>query len=333
MRAAAVAAILCALAAAGVGGEAASAGAAQGQQPAGPTVRQRVVRRERLPEEKGLPPVNLEEAAPHKYESVHFTLYTEFSDDEYAVKLQGDLERYFSRLQKEFWDFIRPEYREAHIVMAVFERQEAFDALAEKDGAVPRGERGYSSRTADRIAFVRQDEYYKDVTIVVHEMVHLFNRFSLGETPVWIDEGMAQFYACYAGEEKGNPHVKGGVSPAALNTIDAALKEGRLRSIASLLQMDDATFYGQDSEVNYAESWALVFYLRRGMPGGDETLGKYYEVVVSGGDYYEAFMRTYGEFAALEAAWLDYLAKLHAEQTGAAGAVESGTKAGSGEGQ
>ena len=267
-------------------------------------------------------PADLERLAPRKFESVHFTLHTDFADEAYVRRLQGDLEKYFSRMQKEFWDFIRPEHREAHIVMAVFDSQESFDRLAAEDTAAPRGEMGYSSKSASRVAFVRQDQYYKDVMIVVHELTHVFNRFSMDKTPIWLDEGMAQYYANYAGEECGNRAIESGVNGVALETIDAALREGRFAGTPVLLQMDDATFYSGTSNVNYAESWALVYYLRRGMAGGEETLARYYDMLKRGEDHYGAFMKVYGELAPLEKQWLGYLERLYAEL----GATAPGTQ-------
>jgi hypothetical protein len=267
-------------------------------------------------------PGDLERLAPRKYESVHFTLRTDFVDEAYVRRLQGDLEKYFSRMQKEFWDFIRPEHREAHIVMAVFDSQESFDTLAGEDAAAPRGEMGYSNKSASRVAFVRQDEYYKDIMIAAHELTHVFNRFSVDQTPIWLDEGMAQYYANYAGEECGNRAIESGINAGAIEAIDAALKEGRFAGIPALLGMDDAAFYGEASGVNYAESWALVYYLRRGMTGGDDTLARYYQMLKRGDDHYRAFMNVYGELATLEKGWLGYLEGLYTKSK----AVAPGTQ-------
>ena len=263
------------------------------------------------------PPTAGDEAGLGRYvhETVHFTLYTDLNNPRYIARLQFDLEVYFSQLQKEFWDFIKPEYREAHVVVAGFASQESFDALSAADAAVPRGEKGYSTNSGDRIAFVLQDEYYMDVTILVHELTHVFNRHSAGATPIWLDEGLAQYYARYAGAQAGNTAIISGVSTGPLSLIDSASKDESLVHIAGLISMTDQAFYGDGSELNYAESWALVYYLRRGAgPDGDETLSKYYRLLKDGRRHLDAFTAVYGEdFTSLEAAWLEYLAALYEE--------------------
>jgi hypothetical protein len=249
----------------------------------------------------------------HVYEMAHFTLYTDFNNPNYIARLQFDLEVYFSRLQKEFWDFIKPEYREAHVVVAGFANQDSFDALSAADASAPRGEKGYSTSSGDRIAFVVQDEYCKDMMILVHEMTHVFNRHCAGATPVWLDEGLAQYYACYAGAQAGNTTIVSGVSTEALKLIDSAAKDESLVHVAGLISKTDQTFYGDGSELNYAESWALVYYLRRGIgPDGDENFAKYYRLIKDGRHHLEAFAAVYGDdFPSLEAGWLKYLTALY----------------------
>ena len=181
----------------------------------------------------------------------------------------GDMERNFSTLQKEFWDFIPPRWREAHIDVVAFATQEAFDDYAGREGGLPHGEKGYSSAREPRIVFLRQDVYYRDVMIVVHEMTHVFNRFCVASCPLWLDEGMAQYYANYAGESAGNTALASGVNVEALVILDGASRRGVLLPFAVLMKMPESVFYGEDSRLNYAEAWALVYWMRRGLPDGD----------------------------------------------------------------
>ncbi len=258
--------------------------------------------------------------AQNKYDSVHFTLMTQFKDDDYARRVLGDLEQEFSILQKEFWDFIPPQWREAHVDVVAFGAQEAFDDYAARDTGMPRGEKGYSSTKEPRIVYLRQGVYYRDVMIVAHELTHLFNRFCTPRTPIWLDEGMAQYYADLAGERVGNAGVKAGVNPEALIQIDAALRSNRFVPLSGILMMDDASFYGERVELNYAESWALVYYLRRGLPRGDEMFSRYYYALAHGAESYQAFGDTYGLAQDIfTQAWLAWLQGLYNDNVPKAG--------------
>lgn len=252
-----------------------------------------------------------------RYESVHFSIVADVKDDAYFHRLQNDLEKHFSHLQKEFWDYIPPLYRESHMTIMAFGSQGVFDEFAAKDSGLPRGQKGYSNAKTERIVYVRQQVYYRDVMILVHEMTHMFNRFCLGRAPLWLDEGMAQYYSYYAGQESGNGSIRSGVNPDALKVIDAALKNGTFVEVADLFDMDDGAFYGDNTEeetptVNYAESWALVYYLRRGATDGDEQFSEFYEALVHGQDPYDAFVSVYGDNRDLfSQMWIEYLQQLY----------------------
>ena len=244
-------------------------------------------------------------------------MYTDFEDDVYTRIFQGDIEKWFSKLQKEFWDYIPRQHREAHVEMMVLSSAKAFDAFGKQDAGAPHGKKGYLNLRTGRMAILRQDEYYKDLMIAVHELTHVFNYFCTPRTPVWLDEGMAQFYANYAAEEKGGSNVKEGVNKASLDVIDAALKRGWLPRLSQLLRMSDAEFYGPGSRENFAEAWALVFYLRRGFGRrGDERFSEYYWVIVRGGDDYSAFTGLYGSnMELIERTWLSYIEGLYRRVT------------------
>jgi hypothetical protein len=251
-----------------------------------------------------------------RYESVHFSIIADIKDDAYFHRLQNDLEKHFSHLQKEFWDFIPPLYRESHMTVMAFGSQSVFDEFAASDSGLPRGQKGYSRGDTERIVYVRQQVYYRDVMILVHEMTHMFNRFCLGRSPVWLDEGMAQYYSYYAGQESGNGAIRSGVNPDSLRAIDAALKNGTFVEVADLFEMEDGEFYGgpegETPAINYAESWALVYYLRRGATDGDEQFSAFYEALVHKEDPYDAFVSVYGDNRDLfSQMWIGYLQQLY----------------------
>lgn len=245
-------------------------------------------------------------------ESAHFVIYADFVDDEYLRRLSLDMEKYFSTLQKEFWDFLRPENREARLEVAVFSDAAAFDRFAAADAGIAPGERGYSNKRANRIAILRQKEYARDVMTAVHELAHAFNRFSTPHSPTWADEGLAQYYASYAAERAGAAGIYDGVNLGALAAIDAGIKAGRFAPLGQLLTMDEAAFYADKTDTFYAEAWALVYYLRRGTPEGDARFGDYYESLTRGGDEYGAFTRSYGaNVDVMESIWIRYLDRLY----------------------
>jgi len=265
-------------------------------------------------------------AGLERSETVHFTVWRDYEADEYDEKLLFALERNFSRLQREFWDFIPPEHREGHVEVIIFSDRGRFDSFAAAESGMPHGEQGYLSTHADRMAFLKQGELHKDVTIGVHELVHVFNSWCTPYTPVWLDEGMAQFYSYFAAAEAGNASLVDGINPDALARIDDALEAGTLVRIGTLIQMDEEVFYGSASDVNFASSWALVYYLMRGLGAQGEMLfSRFYGVISRGGDPYRAFTGSYGaNMEMLQHFWLGYLERLYEDYKDLAGAAGAG---------
>lgn len=246
-------------------------------------------------------------------ETIHFTLYCDYEDEDYNARLLQALEKNFSRLQKEFWDFIPPGHREGRVEVIVFQDAQGFDEFARKESGVTHGPKGYLSSRGSRMAILRQDAFHKDLTIAVHELVHVFNSWCAVHTPVWLDEGMAQFYSYFAAEEAGNESIRDGVNEAALARVDAALAAGRLPRAGTLIRMEEEGFYGPFSEVNFASAWALVYYLRRGIPAeGDALFSRFYAIIARGGDPYRAFTGSYGaNMELIQRFWLAYLERLY----------------------
>ncbi|MHC4712369.1 MAG: hypothetical protein ACYTAN_03730 [Planctomycetota bacterium] len=245
--------------------------------------------------------------------SVHYTLYADFADEAYMAKLISDLEIYFSGLQKEFWDFIPPRHREAHLEFFVFRSESAFYEFGAGEGLIAHGTKGFLNRDRRRAAILVQEQYHKDITIAVHELTHVFNSFCAPDAPVWLDEGMAQFYSYFAAAEKGNENMTDGVNFAAIAGVDTALRLGTMLRLSDLLLLDDVAFYGDGRDLNFAAAWAFVHYLRRGVPDdADLMFSRFYGLLAEGSDSVEAFKAVYGgNLNLIERFWLSYLDRLY----------------------
>ena len=91
-----------------------------------------------------------------------------------------------------------------------------------------------------------------------HEYVHFLVQTNFPSAPTWFDEGLAEYYSTFAIEEKvaivGRPvarHLQKLIGPAHLE-LDALL-----RGDNPFVDQED----GDQTERNYALSWALVHYL------------------------------------------------------------------------
>jgi hypothetical protein len=106
---------------------------------------------------------------------------------------------------------------------------------------------------------------------VRHETTHALLHTALPYVPLWLDEGLAEYYEVSPGlREKHNPHR---------NELKFAIRFGwrpgleRLEAMRELKDMD-----GKD----YRDAWGVMHFILHGPPAAREALAAYFEEVHSG---------------------------------------------------
>ena len=97
-----------------------------------------------------------------------------------------------------------------------------------------------------------------------HEMTHGMLHASLKTVPLWLDEGLAEYF------EVSGPH--GVAHPEHAATIRNLLESGWSPSLERLEAIRD---FDRLTQQDYAESWAWVFYLLHADAGSRDTLLSY----------------------------------------------------------
>jgi tetratricopeptide (TPR) repeat protein len=139
--------------------------------------------------------------------------------------------------------------------------------------------------------------------IVYHEYAHSILHLNLHWLPVWLDEGLANFYG-YTRFEKDKIYV--GAPPRR-----SQLPKGSLIPIETLISVDRSSpYYHNEDKVYqfYSESWALVHFLRFG-PGMDrgKRLNQFVALLQQGVEQKKAFQDVFGDFKAMDRALATYV--------------------------
>jgi hypothetical protein len=106
---------------------------------------------------------------------------------------------------------------------------------------------------------------------LVHEIVHPFMESNFPACPPWLNEGLGSLYE-QCGEMDGHIH---GYTNWRLPGLQQAIREKRVPSFKTLLEMDSNAFYNDDRGVNYAQARYLCYYLQ-----GKGSLVKFYQQFV-----------------------------------------------------
>jgi len=153
---------------------------------------------------------------------------------------------------------------------------------------------GYYQSGEDLNYIALNGEYTDQALLTIfHEYAHALVGDTLGRVPVWVNEGLAEFYEAMQGLEAGKAVV---IGRAPAQHVDL-LKSSTLMPIKQLLSIDhDSPVYNEGSRrgVFYAESWALTHYLTLGNRERAPQFTKYLLALRSGVDGGTAFNEAFG---------------------------------------
>ena len=248
----------------------------------------------------GSPPVRWVEAR-----STHFVVLTDSSEKE-ARRVASQ----FERMHLVFHTLFPTPGDDSDapiMVLAVKDRKdmeplepEAYLAKSQMDLS------GFFLRTADKnYILVRLDAQQAHAfSTVYHEYTHYMLRKADSWLPLWLNEGLAQFYANTDIDAK--MAWLGQANPDELRLLN----RNDLLPIATLLAVNARSPYYHDEEkgsIFYAESWALTHYLIvSDRIQGTHRMHNYTELLAQGEDPVTAASHAFGDLEKLEHGLSDY---------------------------
>src|SRR5271163_3952343 len=140
---------------------------------------------------------------------------------------------------------------------------------------------------------------------IYHEYFHSLTAPYYPNLPVWVSEGLAEFY--------GNTLI--GDSEVGMGRPDpdliAELKQGGLMPLDVLFKVDhNSPYYNEQNKISvfYAESWALTHYLMVGDKAAHRAmLQAYVNAMTKGATEEQAAAQTFGDLKQLQAALFAYI--------------------------
>lgn len=127
-------------------------------------------------------------------------------------------------------------------------------------------------------------------SVAFHEYVHLHMEDNVPLAPVWLNEGLAEFYGHL--QFSGSEALLGAPLPY-LNL----LRNQELLPLSTLLSIDhNSPHYNEQdkSGIFYGESWALVHYLMLGGPGRQDQFRRFLQLVSRGDDAAKSLEDAFG---------------------------------------
>ena len=136
---------------------------------------------------------------------------------------------------------------------------------------------------ADDVSVIAASLHRGDETssIVFHEYTHLLTRTAARGIPLWLNEGLAEYFSTFQLRSGGREAVVG--RPLIVHLT--LLNQQRPMPVQDLLAVDPKSpMYneGDRRSIFYAESWALTHYLLIDRPGGVDAVNKYLAAAAKG---------------------------------------------------
>ena len=166
---------------------------------------------------------------------------------------------------------------------------------------------GYVQTGEDVNYIAMNGEYIGSALLTVfHEYAHLLIANTLGATPAWLSEGLAEFYEVTQSINGGKSAV---IGRAPAQHIEL-LKNNTLIPLKELFAIDHSSqVYNEGNRrgVFYAQSWALTHYLTLGNKERATQLRRYLGALRSGVAHEQAFSEAFADAAALDRELFDYV--------------------------
>jgi len=130
-----------------------------------------------------------------------------------------------------------------------------------------------------------------------HEYAHLVMSNMSRHVPVWLSEGMAEYYSTFELTQEGHEVVLGSPIESHVALLAETLKKARLLTLEELLNVDKySPLYNENDRrsVFYAQVWALTHLIVRGEPNRLQQLGVYFDRVSKGVPSTRAWQEAFG---------------------------------------
>lgn len=156
-----------------------------------------------------------------------------------------------------------------------------------------------------QFALIRLDTWGDENQVVVyHEYTHSVLHANAHWLPIWLDEGMAEFYG-YTRFQSEKTLV--GAPSRRLRTLN----NYPLIPVSTMLTVDSRSPYYHDEEkaqIFYAEAWAMVHFMVFGQGTGNESrLGTFFQLIQDNVPQDKAFQQVFGDPKVFQGKLSEYL--------------------------
>jgi hypothetical protein len=242
----------------------------------------------------------------YEYKSEHYTVASDISQ-RMCFEAANLLEKFYTKFDLHLRHVPQQEKRVFRVFL--FSGRAGYDAYT-KDliGHEKKNTAGLYSRMVKQLLIWNLPDLESMMRTVRHEGFHQYFDRLASETPVWLNEGLAEYY-------EGSKLVKGAWSDGEIQPqhLETLAKKG-LVPLKEFLRIRPAVFYGEETaRASYAEAWAFVHFLQSSGPENKKVFDRLLDALIAGTKPSDAIDQVFTAevLARLEPEFASYVARLH----------------------
>lgn len=214
-----------------------------------------------------------------RLETPHFELFTTAGE-----KKGREAVLYFEQVRSFFQEASRSKQEQRPVRIVAFRSEGQYKPYRMNEGSV-----AYYAQSRNREFIVMEDISAEHYPAAIHEFVHLIIQRDGLKIPLWLNEGMAEFYSSL--KPQGNKAVVGTLLPGRVQTLLTS-KWLPIEVLASVNEKSPLYNERNKAGIFYAQSWLLVHMLNLS-PDYRPNFTKFLLALANGQDTVQAFYSVY----------------------------------------
>ncbi len=171
-------------------------------------------------------------------------------------QLQRDVNAIYSFLS----DRLSPSYlRQVDLNLKVFNTASGFEDYRKIHAPSLNSVAGFYTSRNNEAVVMQQRHDQQTRAIARHEATHVINAGLFGRSPIWFNEGIAEYFESYSYAE-----LKNRITPAKryhLNHLTALLEHNQLPTLQDYLQLSEKEWRAREQQTMYGMAWSVMFVL------------------------------------------------------------------------
>lgn len=238
----------------------------------------------------------------------HYRVHTNISDA-HARRMSIKLESAYKHFARQL-----PGIRAINELteVYVFDTWQGFADINKQMGTqVPPGAVAYYNRYYNIIVMYDDLSDERSLCTALHECFHQFLHRSVGPSPIWFDEGCAEYFASFKYEKSGKKPELGSVTYyTRLGEIEARIASRRIVPLKDFMLLSHSQYTGE----MYPQGWAMILFFMESGSYSTE-FERYVAAVAEGKDPVECLEASFGAlteqgWGRLQSVWAAYINRL-----------------------